>query len=84
MVYWLVFLPSEHKVGGLSPVRVLVPATTRSKSCASNTLWNKTGNAVIIVNIPCPMIALRGQPAGSRVPMVLYYRRCVVLGSGPA
>ena len=70
MVYWLVSLPSEQKVWGLSPVRVLVPATTRGKSCASNTLWNKTGNAVITVNIPCPMIALRGQPAGSHAPMV--------------
>ena len=30
------------------------------------------------------MIALRGQPAGSRAPMVLNYSRCIVLGSGPA
>ena len=30
------------------------------------------------------MIILRGQPAGSRVAMVLNYSHCVVLGSGPA
>ena len=32
----------------------------------------------------CPIIALRGQPTGSPVPMVLNYSHCVVLGSGPA
>ena len=32
----------------------------------------------------CPMIALRGQPAGSHAPKVLDYSRCVVLGSGSA
>ena len=32
----------------------------------------------------CPIIALRGQPAGSCVPMVLNYSHCVVLGTEPA
>ena len=45
------------------------PATNHSKSCAS---YN------------CPMIVLRGQPTGSRAPMVLNYSLCIVLGSGPA
>ena len=45
------------------------PATTHGESCAS---YN------------CPMIVLRGQPAGSRAPMVLNYNRGEVLGSGPA
>ena len=44
-------------------------ATTHGESCA---LYN------------CPMIVLRGQPAGSCAPMVLNYSRCVVLGFGPA
>ena len=32
----------------------------------------------------CPMIALRGQPAGSCAPMVLNYSCYIVLGSRPA
>ena len=35
-------------------------------------------------DVNCPMIALRGQPAGSRASVVLNYSPYVVLGSGPA
>jgi len=78
VVYWLGHLTSVQTVAGLNPARNPLLASKAVDCQPSNR------SLELKSDVNCPMIALRGQPAGSRVLMLLNYSRCVVLDSEPA